>query len=213
MSSVSVHPPGGRHRRGRRLNDRPALPEPEPIFCIICDAQPDQGNSKLYKLSCNHYHCARCLNFNFNMCVRGRPFAPARCCPKTPIIDPELLREAVDAPDIEKHMDAYLAHLDEHSCKVKLYCHAKTCSAFIPADKRSNRVGTCPKCGLRTCKKCKAKSHWGPCSAERLKDLKGDEQLLALAGKKNWRQCPDCSMMVERLAGCSHMTWVERCFA
>jgi hypothetical protein len=103
-------------------------------------------------------------------------------------------------------METYIAKLDEYNCKDKLYCHVKSCSAYIPMVRRSHRIGTCPKCACKTCKKCKAQSHWGPCSAEKLKELEGDKQLLALAERRNWKQCPDCSTMVERMEGCPHMT-------
>lgn len=176
-------------------------------MCVICNSSASSEDGvRFTKLPCGHHHCARCLGFAFNMAVRGRPFRPARCCPKTPSIDPGVLRAGVDATEVEQHMDAYLAHLDEHDCRDKLFCHAPTCSAFIPVAARSPRVGTCPKCGRKTCKRCRARSHWGACRAEALKALKGDEQLLDLAGRKNWKRCPDCGVMVERANGCPHMT-------
>lgn len=197
----------GRRRRGRRLDDRPAQPAADAISCAICQSEVSEKDGTWFsKLPCDHYHCRRCLGFAFNMAVRSRPFQPAACCAKTPSIDPAILRTGVDAAEVEQHMDTYLAHLDEYECRDKLYCHVRTCSAFIPVAKRSHRVGTCPKCAYKTCKKCKARSHWGACAAETLQELKGDQQLLTLADRKNWRQCPDCSTMVERADGCPHMT-------
>jgi hypothetical protein len=108
--------------------------------------------------------------------------------------------------DVVTHMETYLAKIEEFECTDKLYCHVKTCSAFIPVDNRAQRVGTCPKCALKTCKRCKARSHFGRCSAETLNDLNGDKQLLELAESKQWKQCPSCSTMVERIQGCPHMT-------
>jgi E3 ubiquitin-protein ligase RNF144 len=207
MSTPSGQQVGRRRRRARRLDDRPPEPDTTAFHCVICHSAsvPKPDGVEFYLLPCSHYQCNRCLGFAFNMAVRMRPFQPARCCSKTPSIDPEILRAGVDAAEIDKHMDTYLAQLDEHNCRDKLYCHVQTCSAFIPVEKRSHRVGTCPKCAARTCKKCRAKSHWGVCSAEQLEALRGDEQLLALAGRKNWKQCPDCSVMVERAGGCPHM--------
>lgn len=178
------------------------------IHCIIChcsgSSRPD--SAKLYKLPCNHHHCGHCLGFNFNMAIRSRPFLPAKCCGVTPVIDVETLKAGVDLAEVNKHMDTYIAKLEEFNCTDKLYCHVKTCSTHIPMDRRSHRVGTCPRCGFKTCKKCKASSHFGVCSPARLKDLEGDKQLLALAEKRNWKQCPNCSAMVERVEGCPHMT-------
>ncbi|OIW28831.1 hypothetical protein CONLIGDRAFT_393268 [Coniochaeta ligniaria NRRL 30616] len=208
MSSSSSRRQGGRGRAQRML-----LQPPE-VHCIICQCPciPGSDSGKLYKLlGCNHQHCGRCLTFNFNMAIRAKPFAPARCCSLTPSIDPETLKAGVEPAEVKKHMETYIAKLDEHNCKDKLFCHVKTCSAHIPMSRRSHRVGTCPNCACKTCKKCKSKSHWGACSAEKLKDLEGDKQLLALAQSRNWKQCPDCSAVVERMDGCPHMTCICGC--
>lgn len=178
------------------------------MFCIICGSEPKQGgedSGNYWQLDCNHYHCGECLAVNFNMAIKSKPFSPARCCSLHPIIDTEVFRDGIDPAELKKHLDTYIARIDEYNCKDKLYCHVETCSAFIPMAQRTHRVGTCPKCARRTCKKCRAKSHWSACSAEQLKALEGDKQLLALAKNKNWKQCPNCQTFVEKVDGCPHM--------
>jgi hypothetical protein len=191
------------------VEDRPLEPLKNAVFCIGCYTTPkpsDPNAPQLFKLDCGHHHCSRCLTLNFAARVKSKPFRPARCCPAAHPIDPEILKAGADSIVVEDFMDRYLALFDEYTCKDKLYCHVKACSTFIPTDQRTQRTGSCPKCHLRTCKRCKARSHFSACAAGALEQAKGDTQLLALASQQNWKQCPKCSIVVERVAGCWHMT-------
>ena len=203
---MSDFPPRTTARRSD-LQTRFGMPRQPPVEEVACNCcgtgvVPTQEGFKLFTVPCGHQWCSGCLTNAFNQAVKSKPFRPSHCCFE---IVTDILRIGVKPTVFESHNAAYLDLLEEHDCTDKLYCHDPACSAFIPESKRSERVGTCPSCQGKTCKKCKAKSHWGTCSTEKLKEVEGGEQLLALAETKDWKRCPQCFAMIERNGGCPHM--------
>ncbi|GAW20178.1 hypothetical protein ANO14919_096750 [Xylariales sp. No.14919] len=87
-----------------------------------------------------------------------------------------------------------------------LYCHSADCGAFIPTTNRKRRVGECVMCSKKTCKACKAKSHFGPCDKAKLEASKrAEDQVYLLAEQKGWKRCPNCLALVQKEGGCNHM--------
>ena len=82
------------------------------------------------------------------------------------------------------------------------YCSNKTCSKLIIANPKQRRV-ICRECETETCFKCKEKYHKFPyCSSKRKMGLKMRLYYISHGTK----QCPRCKFLIEKTAGCDHMT-------
>ncbi|KAI0830996.1 hypothetical protein F5Y06DRAFT_301745 [Hypoxylon sp. FL0890] len=177
-----------------------ALSTPTTRQCVICleEFPLDAVNT----LGCGHAHCAKCLKANAHLALRTVPFVPAKCCLVIP--NPTLERAGVFTVDEMKQYK----HLTEEATNThsKLYCHDKSCGAFIPTETMKRRVGECPNCGKNTCRTCRQKSHWGPCNQETLQEARlADELVYSLAESKGWKRCPNCLNIVQKAGGCNHV--------
>ncbi|KAI1265036.1 hypothetical protein F5Y18DRAFT_386964 [Xylariaceae sp. FL1019] len=195
-----------------RINpdDVPVDNNPQPkqlVNCVICEDEFDLANledfAKLYRsMDCAHFHCKPCLRENAQHALKSIPFRPAKCCKVIPTS--ELQRFGALSPQEEEE---YARKVEELVNPQRgLYCWSDGCGSYIPLDDRKTRIGVCPKCGLKTCMACTGKSHFGPCDKQKLAETKqSDEQLYALAGKKGWKRCPNCSNVVQKNGGCDNM--------
>ena len=149
--------------------------------------------SKLVALQCLDYWCDACLERRYRLALKDETMYPPRCC-----------LSAVLLKDVKKHLPKALvrelqARQLELNTKDKTYCHKPTCSEFIAPHSIHNNEAICQKCNARTCKKCRAKWHFGPCSA-------GDAAaFMQVASSNDWKRCPTCRRMVEKADGCNHM--------
>ncbi|KAI8628215.1 hypothetical protein F5Y19DRAFT_145224 [Xylariaceae sp. FL1651] len=173
----------------------------ETVACVVCEDEFLRKN--LYRTMCNHWHCIKCLKANAFVALTSNPFTPAKCCQ---VIPTESLHQiGALSTDEFKQYEAKMEELTNP--RRKLYCWGEDCGAFIPLDNRKRRVGECAKCERRTCKVCRAKSHFGACDKAKLLEVKeGEEEIYRLAEAKGWKRCPNCLNMVQKDGGCNHMT-------
>ncbi|KAH7542040.1 hypothetical protein FEM48_Zijuj02G0031300 [Ziziphus jujuba var. spinosa] len=76
--------------------------------------------------------------------------------------------------------------------------------------KQCVRKSECPNCRRLFCAKCKVSWHSGIVCSEFRKLKKNEREkedvmLMKLAHNKRWGRCPDCSFLVEKRNGCSHI--------
>ncbi|RDB30352.1 ATP-dependent RNA helicase DEAH12, chloroplastic [Hypsizygus marmoreus] len=94
----------------------------------------------------------------------------------------------------------------------RLFCPNPKCSSLVEADEDSDDPqAICPSCKQVMCVPCRALWHDGlTCEAYQALPLDErspeDRLLLELAKAKSWRRCPSCSVIVEHISGCNHMT-------
>ncbi|KAI0553482.1 hypothetical protein F4679DRAFT_599648 [Xylaria curta] len=89
--------------------------------------------------------------------------------------------------------------------RIKLYCWG--CAAYIPNSRRTKRIGDCSACGKRTCKTCRAKSHFGACDKTKIQaDGEAENNVYLLAESNGWKRCPNCLNLIQKSGGCNHMT-------
>lgn len=62
-------------------------------------------------------------------------------------------------------------------------------------------------CGAPLCSKCATLDHPGlTCLDNQSMQRKGDNVVIELANDQGWKQCPNCSNVIDLVSGCNHMT-------
>ncbi|KDO28317.1 hypothetical protein SPRG_06367 [Saprolegnia parasitica CBS 223.65] len=209
---------------GVELVDPPAAPE-SGATCPICmdtlgapiNVRVTKRRKKVqvadedsWRLRCNHQYCVGCLSGWIESKVKDRA-APITCCNTdckreirpshvAAVISPELFEQFSQLVTVKATEDE------------SLYCPNKECSQMFlkPAIRAGQEQTSCPICKTKICIRCQVGWHDGlTCDAyKRMVDAGGDleqAQLMALKEKMSWKQCPKCSMLVERSMGCNFM--------
>ncbi|KAH7391263.1 hypothetical protein BKA64DRAFT_677198, partial [Cadophora sp. MPI-SDFR-AT-0126] len=145
--------------------------------------------------SCKHYFCTSCTTRIFKSAAEEESSYPPKCC-KQPISLTQA-RAFVDR-DIRK---LYETKGIEWETKNRSYCSNKQCSTFIPRENIVKSRATCPKCGQKTCARCKEPEHRGELCGEN----EALEATLKTINKRGWKRCPSCGQAIERTVGCSVM--------
>jgi hypothetical protein len=181
---------------------------PTSISYQTCQAcRDDFEEDTLVSMPCDHYWCH---DFISRACknVRNDRDLPMRCGDKCEILE-YLALEALPQEEAKVFANK-LIELDTPTHE-RYYCGNRDCGEFIPGvNKRfmqrvTEQTGDhvlCGSCGCSTCKLCRALQHEGDCAGP----SKEDKQALALIKKKGYQKCSQCSRVVERNQGCSHMS-------
>lgn len=179
-----IGPPA--RKQPQQRNDRVALGKCETCF-------DERAPSDLVKFSCGHKSCYKCLEKFITGALRDESMFPPQCCGQPFEFDrfriaPELYAE-------------YHQKMIEWTAPKRLYCHIRTCSAFISPEFVIGRVGICHQCYCETCTSCKGEAHDGACVIDQ-----ATKELMELAVKEGWQQCRKCERMVEKTFGCRHIS-------
>ena len=170
------------------------------FLCLVCTEITLPSNQIVTK--CGHSYCHGCVVRMFEMSLTSQTNYPPKCCPDAPPIS---LDHAQAHGIISNELAARCrAHGEEIKDGNRLYCHIQTCSAYIPANFRSEgTAGECPECSAWTCVACKGVLHSG---ADDCQEAKLELSLAALADEQGWQRCLQCQRMVSKSGGCNHMT-------
>jgi hypothetical protein len=168
------------------------------LKCGICFESCD--NSILLRLPCRCLMCIECLARCFDSALESRASFPPKCCGKVLGVHQHIRYLPPTT------IDRYIAVADEYKMSDLFYCANKACSAFIRSTFVEDITAMCPKCLEQTCVKCRKleKEHWKKILREC--PVEQEEMIFkALADDENWKSCPRCLAVVERIDGCNHV--------
>ncbi|KAJ5089821.1 IBR domain protein [Penicillium argentinense] len=174
-------------------SDRPS--SPPRIECVACGDL--RFASEGVKAPCPHFYCKDCLTAFFESTLNDTSNFPPSCCG---IMIPPTSATSVLSADLIRRTEHKLI---EHEDTSPAYCADPACAQYIFPNNRVFNTGICRVCRKGTCLLCKKNSHPNDCLPEST-----DNQVLELAGKKGWKQCPNCGNVVELVSGCNHITCI-----
>ena len=165
-------------------------------ICDIC--REDRHSLEVLQTPCSHEWCGPCIMRHFEASLSNESSFPPRCCEEAIPVQPamDFVRES--------YIRRFGAKNIELSTENRTYCARPGCSAFVPPACISVDIGTCQLCGHRTCTQCKGSSH----GVEECPEDPNHQTLLTLISDNGWRRCYQCKMVIQRDAGCNHMTYV-----
>ncbi|TFK87944.1 hypothetical protein K466DRAFT_521668 [Polyporus arcularius HHB13444] len=156
----------------------------------------DRIEGPVIRAPCGHDYDVECVVGLFRAATTDESLFPPACC-----------RQPFDFQRLRRHMDGELARLFERkarefSTQHRVYCCRASCSAFLGPATNSATTMSCNTCGTQTCGHCKKGAH----SANQRCTNDADKEILSMATKEGWKQCPRCGLVVELSYGCNHMT-------
>ncbi|KAI2611337.1 uncharacterized protein GGS25DRAFT_530144 [Hypoxylon fragiforme] len=175
-------------RASRQLMNQP---------CVCCNENKPEDEK--IRLDCTHTYCHECFKAFFESSTKGVSVFPPACC------GIDIPAEAIEQLKDPELLEIYHAKAQEISSEVKVYCHVKTCSKFIPMSEHAGTDACCPKCHAVTCITCLEAAHPGAECSGPSEDIKG---VLDIGEQNGWKQCPSCHVMVDRKQGCNQILCV-----
>lgn len=193
-------------------------------------------NKQCLRFPCGeHSYCAHCLTKMLHAGLDDRSLLPLRCCKKVvevgDAVDISLASMLPRKPRL-KYQEAMMLHGATHS----MYCPNQRCGVLIILDclhiakgvegmrhgwhpevdvsseaidsqMLSSGPGACPKCQQAVCFKCRSEWHEGmSCDQYQWLTSKNADDVTKFCQKMNWMRCFQCGHVVEKNAGCNHIT-------
>lgn len=181
------------------INDEAKLELPIIERCSVCFEEGLPG----FDFPCDHYNCKNCMKALLRTALKDSSLLPLRCC-EIPI-DMSVVEWILKKSEADK----LKARVMEMEATHKMFC--PTCSQFINldlVDTTETASYPCPYiCGTQLCLSCATVDHpLITCEENKARHGGSDDVFMDLAQKEGWKQCPNCSFMIELHTGCNHMT-------
>jgi len=182
-----------------------------PAEGVTCAACCEEGQCIRFPCRAHHY-CSDCLFEQIKVGLADRSRFPLRCCGReVEAGDPVDLAVAqmLSESSKEKYQQAMLLKV---SSKV-MYCPQIACGALIALDHIASSQASgphgCPKCQQALCFTCKSEWHAGmTCGHYQFMSAQNKDAITKLCRQMNWMRCFECGHVVEKSAGCNHITCV-----
>ena len=174
--------------------------------CPICYdeiSHPEQ-------LGCGHIYCSGCLNHFLTTAADGKTF-PIVCmgdegaCQR-PIAVP-FIRRFLPAHAFRRLVEnAFASYLEKNPVEFR-YCKTPDCRQTYRRHKGVKNVH-CPSCFLMFCSACEHTHKGMTCEEYRILTDTAEQERLnnQLAAQQGYKRCPRCAILIEKTAGCNHMS-------
>ncbi|KAG8667666.1 hypothetical protein FPOAC1_012499 [Fusarium poae] len=159
--------------------------------CISC--QEDFPDAQTFHAPCSHHWCQPCLVLFIELSLRDESLFPPTCCEPLPVEPGDFISQEI--------FDKFQEKTIEFSAVDRTYCSNTACSTFILPQSIEGDIGRCPHCENYTCVLCKQPQHLGICR----EDTEA-QNVLRLGEIQGWQTCSECRHLVERTAGCNHIS-------
>ncbi|XP_073271884.1 E3 ubiquitin-protein ligase RSL1-like [Primulina huaijiensis] len=190
------------------IRHTPSSSSSSKICCEIC--YEDKEEKEMFEIQgCSHSFCSDCVSRHVGAKLQENIVfisCPGEGCKST--TDPETLRSIIP-PNVAARWEEALS---ESAILALRKCYCPHCSEILLDENDEGDVVTisrCPFCQEWFCLRCNVPWHFDmSCEEFRLfdEDQKGNEKLRRLAQDKEWMECPNCKIFVEKTDGCIHMT-------
>ncbi|CAL5012811.1 unnamed protein product [Urochloa decumbens] len=183
--------------------------------CSICMEPMAPSEAHRGGAACAHAFCRACLSDHVRAKVEAGPGAGAVVrCPEPSCagaLDPDLCRAALSSGVFERWCAALCEAL--FPAARRTYCPFPDCSEVMVADDGGDCVtqSECQVCRRLFCARYRvAPWHAGVTCDEYQRLAEGDRgrddmMLLEMAKGNEWKRCPSCQFIVEKVDGCAHI--------
>jgi len=178
--------------------------------CVACCEQ-----GRCIRFPCqSHMFCAHCLFQQVRIALKDRSMLPLRCCrqevqPGDPV--DLAVAQMLSETSREKYQEGMLLK----SARDVMYCPRADCGSLIVLDELRcaslplEGPHGCPKCMQALCFDCKAEWHAGmSCKQYQFMAASSRDAFTSFCRKMNWMRCFECGHVVEKKAGCNHITCI-----
>ncbi|KAH0587100.1 Putative uncharacterized protein, chloroplastic [Termitomyces sp. J132] len=175
----------------------------------ICPICYDAVSNNPLVLGCKHIYCTDCIRHYITSASETKNFPltcmgdEAKC--KIPISIP-VIRKFLPQQQFENLVNiAFFTYLDQHPQEFR-YCTTPDCTQIYRANTQS--MLKCPSCFAEVCSSCHEEAHEGmSCEDRQARKAQHEEQLNdSWATTHGVKRCPACSVYIEKVEGCNHMT-------
>ncbi|KAK9804884.1 hypothetical protein WJX72_010088 [[Myrmecia] bisecta] len=186
---------------------------PRTVVCGIC---LEEVKSICGVAGCGHQFCNSCLGQHISTRIQSKR-VPIRCpeheC--ATLIDGRECRKLLQSSGASANLLEELLQLEIEASipeEQRIYCPNPRCALLLVRDDqgtaaRQNVRSRCPACQQLMCASCRAAWHTGlTCEEFRRRPSPEERAFLALVHSSRWKACPKCKRVIQRSAGCNHMT-------
>jgi len=174
--------------------------------CLVCCEIVDENDC--CSLKCRHRFCNDCWSCYLKVKITegevARINCPALNCKYT--VPDQLVQKLVDKEIYEKYLRFVTKTFVEDNAHIT-WCPAPRCGNAITADMLHGTTVKC-RCGFSFCFSCHNEAH-APATCEQVKlwqkKCSDDSETSHWLGA-NTKECPRCTVVVEKNGGCNHMT-------
>ena len=182
--------------------------------CAVCWTEAEDA----YRTPCGHSYCASC--FASQCSSAGEGDLPVRClgdagnCQR--VLELQDIKTALGTSDPFEQLldDAFATHVRTNPKQFQ-YCPTPDCQQIYRVSPSQNDdaddnndavIFTCPSCLTPICTTCQTTAHDGmTCHVYRRVGTEGDEEFRTWKRDNDVKDCPGCSVPIEKSYGCNHM--------